>query len=98
MSGEKWTEPLQALAENHATGMPQIAEVEHRNRLRDHGFDLIEVVSEYRALRASVLQLWRDSGPEPDELEPDRPEPDEPDERQWRGVEHCSLHDADRRA
>jgi signal transduction histidine kinase len=31
------------------------------------GFDLPEVVSEYRALRASVLRLWRDSGPEPDE-------------------------------
>lgn len=30
------------------------------------GFDLMEVVSEYRALRASVLQLWRDSAPEPD--------------------------------
>jgi hypothetical protein len=31
------------------------------------GFDLMEVVSEYRALRASVLQLWRDSTLEPDE-------------------------------
>ena len=30
------------------------------------GFDLMEVVSEYRALRASVLQLWRDTAPEPD--------------------------------
>jgi signal transduction histidine kinase len=29
------------------------------------GFDLMEVVSEYRALRASVLRLWDDSGPEP---------------------------------
>jgi signal transduction histidine kinase len=28
------------------------------------GFDLMEVVSEYRALRASVLELWRDSAPE----------------------------------
>jgi signal transduction histidine kinase len=28
------------------------------------GFDLMEVVSEYRALRASVLQLWRASEPE----------------------------------
>jgi signal transduction histidine kinase len=28
-----------------------------------HGFNLLEVVSEYRALRASVLQLWRDSNP-----------------------------------
>jgi signal transduction histidine kinase len=30
------------------------------------GFDLLEVVSEYRALRASVLQLWRASEPHPD--------------------------------
>jgi signal transduction histidine kinase len=28
------------------------------------GFDLMEVVSEYRALRSSVLELWRDSAPE----------------------------------
>jgi len=28
------------------------------------GFDLMEVVSEYRALRASVLHLWRDTAPE----------------------------------
>ena len=27
------------------------------------GFDLMEVISEYRALRASVLRLWRDSAP-----------------------------------
>jgi len=32
----------------------------------DSGFDLLEVVSEYRALRASVLRLWRDSNPAPD--------------------------------
>jgi signal transduction histidine kinase len=30
------------------------------------GFNLIEVVSEYRALRASVLRLWRSSNPNPD--------------------------------
>ena len=35
------------------------------------GFDLMEVVSEYRALRASVLQLWRDSNPEPRECDVD---------------------------
>lgn len=28
------------------------------------GFDLVEVVSEYRALRASVLELWHESNPE----------------------------------
>jgi signal transduction histidine kinase len=35
------------------------------------GFDLLEVVSEYRALRASVLRLWRDSKPAPDECDVD---------------------------
>jgi signal transduction histidine kinase len=29
------------------------------------GFDIMEVVAEYRALRASVLRLWRDSNPQP---------------------------------
>src|SRR3954452_13225909 len=27
------------------------------------GFDLLAVVAEYRALRASVIRLWRESGP-----------------------------------
>lgn len=31
------------------------------------GFDLMEVISEYRALRASVLRLWHDSEPAADE-------------------------------
>lgn len=31
------------------------------------GFDMLEVMSEHHALRASVLQLWHDSMPEPDE-------------------------------
>lgn len=31
------------------------------------GFDMLEVMSEYRALRASVLQLWHDSGPNPED-------------------------------
>lgn len=31
------------------------------------GFDLLEVMSEYRALRASVLQLWHDSAPAADD-------------------------------
>lgn len=43
--------PLNGASDLHATG-----------RLGD-GFNLLEVVSEYRALRASVLQLWRDSNP-----------------------------------
>lgn len=29
------------------------------------GFDIMEVVAEYRALRASVLRLWRESQPRP---------------------------------
>jgi hypothetical protein len=35
------------------------------------GFDMLEVMSEYRALRASVLQLWRDSDPGVDERDVD---------------------------
>lgn len=35
------------------------------------GFDMLEVMSEYRALRASVLRLWRDSVPEADERDID---------------------------
>src|SRR5688572_496306 len=35
------------------------------------GFNLMEVVSEYRALRASVLELWRDSAPAPHERDVD---------------------------
>src|SRR3954451_10624471 len=30
------------------------------------GFDLLAVVAEYRALRASVIRLWRASAPDPD--------------------------------
>ena len=30
------------------------------------GFDVSAVIAEYRALRASVLRLWRASGPTPD--------------------------------
>ena len=32
----------------------------------ESGFDLMEVVSEYRALRASVIRLWQESTPGPD--------------------------------
>ena len=35
------------------------------------GFDLPEVVSEYRALRASVLQLWSNSKPTPEDRDLD---------------------------
>src|SRR3954453_19033186 len=30
------------------------------------GFDLLTLVAEYRSLRASVIRLWRESGPAPD--------------------------------
>lgn len=35
------------------------------------GFGMLEVISEYRALRASVLQLWRDSAPDADDRDVD---------------------------
>jgi signal transduction histidine kinase len=35
------------------------------------GFDLMEMFSEYRALRASVLRLWADSDPAPNERDVD---------------------------
>lgn len=35
------------------------------------GFNLLDVVSEYRALRASVLQLWHDSHPLPQDADVD---------------------------
>src|SRR5438876_597657 len=48
---------LNAASEQHAVG-----------RLGS-GFDLMEVISEYRALRASVLRLWHDSAPGADECD-----------------------------
>ena len=38
----------------------------------DSGFELWAVVAEYRALRASVIRLWRESGPVPDLPRPRR--------------------------
>ncbi|WP_459558337.1 sensor histidine kinase [Lacunimicrobium album] len=35
------------------------------------GFDLLELVSEYRALRASVLRLWHESRPQPQDNDVD---------------------------
>jgi signal transduction histidine kinase len=43
-----------------------IASAQHAEERVGAGFDIIEVVSEYRALRASVLRLWRKSSPKPD--------------------------------
>ncbi|WP_428304362.1 hybrid sensor histidine kinase/response regulator [Lacipirellula sp.] len=38
----------------------------HGSERYTSGFELWAVISEYRALRASVIQLWRNSDPEPD--------------------------------
>jgi len=43
-----------------------IASARHAEERVGSGFDIIEVVSEYRALRASVLRLWRKNFLEPD--------------------------------
>jgi signal transduction histidine kinase len=51
-------------------GLNGVSELHAIDRLGS-GFDLMEVVSEYRALRASVLQLWRDSAPDADERDVD---------------------------
>jgi signal transduction histidine kinase len=47
------------------------ASVEHAVGRVDSGFDLPEVVAEYRALRATVLRLWRQSDPAPDDRDLD---------------------------
>jgi signal transduction histidine kinase len=52
-------ESLHGASERHAIG-----------RLGS-GFELDELVSEYRALRASVLRLWHESGPEPHDSDVD---------------------------
>ena len=41
------------------------AETHSTQRLRE-GFNQVQIVSEYRALRASVIQLWLASSPQPD--------------------------------
>jgi signal transduction histidine kinase len=43
------------------------ASVEHAVGRVDSGFDLPEVVAEYRALRATVIRLWRQSNPSHDD-------------------------------
>ena len=42
------------------------ASLAHGRDRHGSGFDLPEVISEYRALRASVVRLWRESHPNPD--------------------------------
>src|SRR5687768_5876874 len=58
-AGEDGALTLNGASEQHAIG-----------RL-GAGFDLLEVVAEYRALRASVLRLWGESGPAPHERDVD---------------------------
>ncbi len=53
VAGEE-SDPIDRASETHGAGRV------------DSGFDLWAVVAEYRALRASVLRLWRESGPTPD--------------------------------
>ena len=43
-----------------------LASAQHADERVGAGFDIIEVVSEYRALRASVLRLWGKSSLQPD--------------------------------
>ena len=54
-----------ALASDQNVDLNSASEVHAIGRVLS-GFDLIQVVSEYRALRASVIQLWRRSGPDSD--------------------------------
>jgi signal transduction histidine kinase len=46
-------------------GLGRASSTHGRDRVTS-GFDLWAVIAEYRALRASVLRLWRESGPTPD--------------------------------
>lgn len=41
------------------------ASVDHAVQRVDSGFDMMQLLSEYRALRASVIRLWRESLPGP---------------------------------
>lgn len=49
----KESKVLDAVSEEHAVGRA------------NSGFDMMEMLSEYRALRASVIRLWRKSVPDP---------------------------------
>lgn len=48
-------------ADSAASDLLDIASARHAEERVGSGFNIIEVVSEYRALRASVLRLWRKS-------------------------------------
>ena len=47
------------------SGMTGASDEHGAARVRS-GFDMLSLVAEYRALRASVIRLWRESGPDPD--------------------------------
>jgi signal transduction histidine kinase len=46
------------------------SDIHARGRV-ESGFDMMQMVAEYRALRASVVRLWRDSKPDPDQRDID---------------------------
>ena len=52
-------------ADTTASDELDTASAKHAEERVGAGFDIMEVVSEYRALRASVLRLWRQSVPQP---------------------------------
>jgi signal transduction histidine kinase/ActR/RegA family two-component response regulator len=60
-----------AKSQGHGDGGPESVRLDeasesHGTGRAGSGFELWAVVAEYRALRASVLRLWRESGPTPD--------------------------------
>lgn len=68
----KKSKGLEYLRDNGATdhALDNASDAHAVDRLA-HGFDMLEVMSEYRALRASILQLWRASGPDAHDLDID---------------------------
>lgn len=54
----------------HSARIDRASDVHAVGRVRS-GFDLLKLVAEYRALRASVIRLWRASCPVPDPLDVD---------------------------
>jgi len=52
-------------AAKHSERVDGASDVHAAGRVRS-GFDLLGMVAEYRALRASVIRLWRESSPNPD--------------------------------
>lgn len=51
--------------EGKASQALDTASADHAEDRADLGFDMIQLLSEYRALRASVIRLWRESLPDP---------------------------------